>query len=45
MDFTAITAAINTTTILAGIAAVAAIKVGPPFARWGYAQVTKMFGK
>lgn len=44
MDFTALTAAINVVTIVAAIAAVAAIKVLPPFTRWGYKQVTKMFG-
>lgn len=44
MDFTALTAAISVTTIVAAIAAVAAIKVLPSFTRWGYAQVTKMFG-
>lgn len=44
MDFTALTAAISVTTIVAAIGAVAVIKVGPSFARWGYKQVTKMFG-
>lgn len=44
MDFTALTAAISVTTVVAAIAAVAAIKVLPSFTRWGYKQVTKMFG-
>ena len=44
MDFTAITAAVDVTTILAAVAAIAAIKVLPAFTRWGYKQVTKMFG-
>lgn len=45
MDFTAITAAVSATTIIAAIGAIAAIKVLPSFTRWGYAQVTRMFGK
>lgn len=45
MDFTPITDVLTTTTIIAAIGAVAAIKVLPSFTRWGYAQVTKLFGK
>lgn len=45
MDFTPITTVLVTGTILTAIGAVSAIKLGPPFARWGYAQVTKMFGR
>lgn len=45
MDFTPITAVLNTTTIIAAIGAVAAIKVLPAFTRWGYGQVTKMLGR
>lgn len=43
MDFTPIVAVFNTTTIIAAIGAVAAIKVLPGFTKWGYNKVTSMF--
>lgn len=45
MDFSPILAVLVTTTIVAAIGAVAAIKVLPPFTRWGFGQVTKLFGR
>lgn len=41
MDFTALLAVVDTTTILAGIASIAALKFGPTVARWGFGQVMK----
>ena len=43
-DFSAITGAIAATAVVGGITAMAAIKVLPPFTRWGYNQVIKFFG-
>lgn len=43
MDFSAITEAVNATTIVAAIAAVAAIKVLPGVAKWGFNQVIGWF--
>lgn len=43
MDFAPIVAVFDTTTIIAAIAAVAAIKVLPGFTKWGYSKVTSMF--
>lgn len=43
MDFTTLTAAVSGTTIVAGITAVAAIKMAPGVARWGYGQVIRWF--
>ncbi len=45
MDFAAITAAINVTTIVTAIGAIAALKILPGFTKWGYAKVTSMFGR
>lgn len=45
MDFTPITSVLNTTTVIAAIGAVAAIKVLPSFTKWAYAKVTSMFGR
>lgn len=42
-DMSAITGAVDASTIVAAIAAVAAIKILPGVARWGYAQVMKLF--
>lgn len=39
MDFTAVTSAIDATTIVAAIAAIAAIKVLPNVAKWGFNKV------
>ncbi len=39
LDFSAITGAIEASTIVAAIAAVAAIKILPPVARWGFNQI------
>lgn len=39
MDFTAVTGAINATTIVAALTAIAAIKILPNVARWGYNKV------
>ncbi|WP_282435187.1 MULTISPECIES: hypothetical protein [Pseudoalteromonas] len=43
MDFSTITAAIDSTTVVAGITACAAIKLAPGVARWGYNQVIGWF--
>jgi hypothetical protein len=43
MDFTALTAAIDVTTIVAAITAIAALKVAPGFAKWGYNKVISWF--
>ena len=39
MDFTNITAAVDATTIVAALTAIAAIKILPGVARWGYNKV------
>ena len=39
MDFTNVTSAVDATTIVAAFTAIAAIKILPPVARWGYNQV------
>lgn len=38
-DFTVITAAMDTVTLAAAITALAAIKAGPCFLKWGYNKV------
>tara|TARA_Y100001936_G_C15966135_1_gene608430 strand:+ start:128 stop:310 length:183 start_codon:yes stop_codon:yes gene_type:complete len=43
MDFTAITNAIDTTTIGAAITAIAALKIAPGVAKWGYNKVIGWF--
>lgn len=43
MDFTALTAVADSTTIIAAITAMAAIKFGPRFVRWGYNQAIGFF--
>lgn len=45
MDFSAITGAIDASTIVAAIAAVAAIKILPPVARWGFNQILQWWSK
>lgn len=42
-DMSAITGAVDAGTIVAAIAAIAAIKILPPVASWGYNQVIKLF--
>lgn len=42
-DMSAITGAVDAGTIVVAIGAVAAIKILPGVARWGYAQVMKLF--
>ncbi len=43
LDFTAITSAVDATTIVAAISAIAAIKVLPNVAKWGYNKVIGWF--
>lgn len=43
MDFTALTAAVDGTAIVAALTAIAAIKVLPGVARWGYGKVIGWF--
>lgn len=43
MDFTAITAAVDATTIVAALGAIAAVKILPNVARWGYSKVINWF--
>lgn len=45
LDFTGIIGAVDETTVTAAISALAVIKFGPSFAKWGYAKVTSMFGR
>ena len=42
-DFTAITAAVDATTIVAALTAIAAVKVAPNVAKWGYNKVIGWF--
>ncbi|SMC29983.1 hypothetical protein SAMN02745857_04327 [Andreprevotia lacus DSM 23236] len=43
IDFSQITGALDATSIITGIAAVAAIAISPRFARWGFKQVMSFF--
>lgn len=43
MDFTAVTSAVDASTIVAAIAAIAAIKILPGVARWGFGKVIGWF--
>jgi hypothetical protein len=43
MDFTNVTSAVDATTIVAAITALAAIKILPGVARWGYNKVIGWF--
>lgn len=43
MDFTAITAAVDATTIVTALTAIAAIKILPGVAKWGYNKVIGWF--
>ena len=42
-DMSPMTSAVDASTIVVAIGAVAAIKILPGVARWGYAQVMKLF--
>jgi hypothetical protein len=44
IDFSGVTAAIDVTTVLAAISAVAALKVSPVFAKWAYSKLINWFG-
>lgn len=43
MDFSAITSAVDATTVVGAIAAIAAIKVLPGVAKWGFNKVIGWF--
>lgn len=43
MDFTALTAAVDATTIVAAIGAIAAVKILPGVAKWGFNKVIGWF--
>ncbi|MGR3611032.1 MAG: hypothetical protein ACU0BN_19555 [Sulfitobacter sp.] len=43
MDFTAITSAVDATTVVAAISAIAAIKILPGVAKWGFGKVIGWF--
>jgi hypothetical protein len=43
MDFTNVTSAIDASTIVAAIAAIAAVKILPGVARWGFTKVISWF--
>ena len=43
MDFSAITSAIDASTIVAAISAIAAVKILPGVAKWGYNKVIGWF--
>lgn len=44
MDFTSITAAVSVTGLVAGIIAMAVVKVGPGVAKWGANKLATFFG-
>jgi len=43
MDFTAVTSAVDATTVVAAIGAIAAIKILPGVAKWGFGKVIGWF--
>lgn len=43
MDFSGLTAAVDATIIIAAITTLAAIKMGPGVAKWGYNKVISWF--
>lgn len=45
MDFTSVTAAVDSTTVVAALTAVAALKMGPGVAKWGYNKVINWFAR
>ncbi|WP_275041929.1 hypothetical protein [Pseudoalteromonas rubra] len=44
MDFTNVTSAVDATTIVSAITAIAAVKILPGVAKWGYNKVIGWFG-
>lgn len=44
MDFSAITSAVDASTIVTAIAAIAAVKILPGVAKWGFNKVIGWFG-
>lgn len=45
MDFSALVAAVDASTIVTAIGAIAAVKILPGVAKWGYGKVIGMFGR
>ncbi|SEL93583.1 hypothetical protein SAMN05216359_1293 [Roseateles sp. YR242] len=45
MDLSALTGAVDLTTVTAGILAIAALKMLPAVARWATARIVSMFGR
>ena len=43
MDFAAVTSAVDASTVVAAIGAVAAVKILPNVARWGFSKVVNWF--
>jgi hypothetical protein len=43
MDFTTLIAAVDSTVIIGGITALAAVKMGPGVAKWGYNKIIGWF--
>ncbi len=43
MDFTAVTSAVDASTIVTAIGAIAAVKILPGVARWGFSKVITWF--
>lgn len=43
MDFTNITSAVDATTVVAALTTIAAVKILPGVARWGYNKVISWF--
>ncbi len=43
MDFSGLVSVVNSTTIVAGITALAAVKMAPGVAKWGYGKVISWF--
>lgn len=43
MDFTTLTAAVDSGVVVAGLTAVAAVKMAPGVAKWGYNKVIGWF--
>ena len=43
MDFTTLVAAVNPTVIVAGLTSLAAVKMAPGVAKWGYNKVISWF--
>lgn len=43
MDFTTLTAAVDSSVVVAGLTAVAAVKMAPGVAKWGYNMIIGWF--